>query len=42
MSVQRKSLDSPDEQRTPRLTTVDVVKPSGISVARITFGPGWR
>jgi quercetin dioxygenase-like cupin family protein len=33
---------SPDEQRTPRLTTVDVVDVGGNEVGRFTFQPGWR
>ena len=42
MTVQSKSFDTPDEQRTPDKTQVDVVKLPGASVARITFEPGWR
>src|ERR687894_301976 len=42
MSIFSKSFDEPDEQRSPDKTRVDVVKLPGISVARITFQPGWR
>ena len=42
MSVSTKSFDEPDEQRTPPLTTVDVVRLSGATVARTTFQPGWK
>ena len=37
-----KSFDSPDEQRTPTSTTVDVVHLGDADVARFTFAPGWR
>lgn len=40
--VERKSLDDPDETRTPPLTTVQVVKLGGATVARLTLQPGWR
>lgn len=41
-AVVGKSFDTPDEQRTPANTTVDVVElPSG-KVARTRFEPGWR
>ena len=42
MTIQSKSFDTPDEQRTPDKTQVAVVKLPGVSVARITFQPGWR
>ena len=42
MGVATKSFDSPDEQRTPDKTTVDVVDLDGVKVARTTFQPGWR
>ena len=42
MAVHSKSFDTPDEQRTPEKTTVNVVKLPGASVARIVFEPGWR
>ena len=41
-SLSSKSFDAPDEQRTPPLTTVDVVCLSGATVARTTFQPGWK
>ena len=37
-----KSLDSPDETRTPPRTTVEVVRLGETTVARFTFQPGWR
>jgi hypothetical protein len=40
--VTKKSFSAPDEQRTPPLTTVDVVRLGDVSVARFTFQPGWR
>jgi mannose-6-phosphate isomerase-like protein (cupin superfamily) len=41
-SLSSKSFDEPDEQRTPDKTTVDVVRLSGATVARVTFEPGWK
>jgi hypothetical protein len=38
----RKSLDTPDEVRTPHDARVDVVDLSGAKVARMTLQPGWR
>jgi len=40
--VESKSLDAPDEVRTPEKTTVDVVKVGSTEVGRFTFQPGWR
>jgi hypothetical protein len=40
--VTKKSFNSPDEQRTPPNTTVDVVHLGDQDVARFTFQPGWR
>lgn len=40
--VEKKNLDSPDEQRTPDKTTVDVVNLAQTKVARLTLEPGWR
>jgi len=37
-----RSMDTPDERRTPDKTTVDVVNVEGMSLARLTFQPGWR
>ncbi len=37
-----RSMDSPDERRTPDKTTVDVVNVEGMSLGRLTFQPGWR
>jgi quercetin dioxygenase-like cupin family protein len=40
--VSSKSFDTPDETRTPDKTTMEVLRLSGATVARITFQPGWR
>jgi hypothetical protein len=40
--VESKSLDSPEEVRTPEKTNVDVVTVGGTEVGRFTFEPGWR
>ena len=37
-----KSFDTPDEQRSPPNTVVDVVHLGTSAVARFTFAPGWR
>src|SRR5919108_123244 len=37
-----KSLDSPDETRTPNKTRVEVVRLEGFTIGRFTFEPGWR
>ena len=42
MTLDSKSFDTPDEQRTPDKTQVDVVRIGGASVARLTLQPGWR
>ena len=41
-SIEIKSMDSPDESRTPEKTKMDVVHLGGASVARLTAQPGWR
>jgi hypothetical protein len=40
-SLSNKSFDTPDEQRTPSKTTLDVVQLSGATVARTRLEPGW-
>jgi hypothetical protein len=41
--VEKRGFDSPDEQRTPEKTKVDVVRMGGgTSAARFTFEPGWK
>ena len=40
--VESKSMDAPDEVRTPDKTRVDVVTVGGSEVGRLTFQPGWR
>jgi hypothetical protein len=42
MAIHTGSLDSPDEQRTPDKTRMDIVTLPDISIARITLEPGWR
>ena len=41
-SIESKTFDQPDEQRTPDKTTIDVVRFGGAEVGRFTFQPGWR
>ena len=41
-SLEARSLDNPDETRTPDKTQVDVVSVGGNEVGRFTFQPGWR
>jgi hypothetical protein len=40
-SMETKSMDRPDELRTPDKTNVSVVHLGGSSVARLTLEPGW-
>lgn len=40
--VAKKSLDSPDERRTPDKTEMHVVDLGSVKVARMTLQPGWR
>jgi uncharacterized protein YjlB len=39
--VEKRSFDSPDEQRTPDKTQVDVVHLGGTTAARLKMEPGW-
>lgn len=41
-SIETRSMESPDETRTPEKTTVSVVHLGAASVARIVAQPGWR
>lgn len=41
-SIMNRSFASPDEQRRPDKTEVDVVHMGGASVARFTMQPGWK
>ncbi len=41
VGVEAKSMDSPDEVRTPEKTNVDVVSVGGTEVGRFTFQPGF-
>ena len=40
--VLKKSFDSPDEQRRPEKTEVNVVNLGPVKVAKMTLQPGWR
>ena len=40
--VESKSMDAPEEVRTPDKTTVEIVNVGGNEVGRFTFQPGWR
>ena len=40
--IAAKSFDSPDEQRTPDKTKVEVVDLGSTKAARMTLSPGWR
>src|SRR5687768_1756106 len=40
--VQARSFDSPDEQRRPPKTQVDILRLEGATAGRYTFEPGWR
>jgi hypothetical protein len=41
-NLKAKSFDSPDEQRTPDKTTLDVIDLEGVKAARLTAQPGWK
>ena len=41
-SIESKSMDTPDESRTPDKTNVSVVHLGQATVARLTAQPGWR
>lgn len=41
-SLEKKSLDQPDETRPIDKGTVEVVELDGVTVMRTTFQPGWR
>jgi len=40
--IEIKSLDTPDETRTPDKTRVELVHLAGTTLGRFTFQPGWR
>jgi hypothetical protein len=40
--LETRSMDEPDERRSPDKTTVDVVNLEGVTLGRFTFQPGWR
>jgi hypothetical protein len=40
--IEVKSLDAPDETRTPPNTKIEVVTVGGATVGRLTLQPGWR
>lgn len=37
-----KSMESPDERRTPSKSVIDVAHLEGYTLGRLTFQPGWR
>src|SRR4051794_26913556 len=41
-SIETKSMDRPDEERTPEKTNVSVVHLGDATVARLVLQPGWR
>src|SRR5690348_16290766 len=41
-SIESKSMDTPDETRTPDKTIVSVVQLGSATVARLSVEPGWR
>jgi hypothetical protein len=41
-SIESKSMDTPDETRTPDKTMVSVVHLGSATVARLSAEPGWR
>jgi hypothetical protein len=41
-SIETKSMDRPDESRTPDKTSVGVVRLGDATVGRFTLQPGWR
>ncbi|MGH2687698.1 MAG: cupin, partial [Actinomycetota bacterium] len=41
-TLEHKSFEKPDEQRTPPKATIDLVTVAGQTLARGTFQPGWR
>ena len=41
-SIDVRSMNQPDESRTPEKTSVDVVHLGAATVARLTVQPGWR
>lgn len=41
-SLEKKSMDSPDETRTPPKTKIDIVRVGDAELGRFTFEPGWR
>ena len=40
--LETKSHDDADEVRTPDKTRVEIVRLTGVSIARLTMEPGWR
>lgn len=41
-SIESRSMEAPDEQRTPDKSTIDVVRVGDNQVGRFTFEPGWK
>jgi hypothetical protein len=42
VGVESKSMDAPEEVRSPDKTTVDIVRVGSSEVGRFTLQPGWR
>jgi hypothetical protein len=41
-AVESRSMDAPEEVRTPEKTEVNIVNVGGTEVGRFTFEPGWK
>ena len=41
-SMEKKSLNAPDETRSVNKGKIDLVKMGGVTFSRITFEPGWK
>jgi len=41
-TFQKKSFNAPEETRTPPHTKMEVVKLGDMSVAKVTYAPGWK
>jgi len=41
-TIESKSMDAPDESRTPEKTSLEVLHLGDAAVARLTLQPGWR
>lgn len=41
-TFQKRSFNAPEETRTPPNAQVEIVKFGDMSIARVTYGPGWK